>query len=213
MAIGDYIHVVTVGESADGGAGSKPILNSYYFHRVGGPGSPSKSQINTAFQTAIQGPVLAALSVAYGQLINQIRFIDDANDGFQDFTQSHPGIITGERLPDSSAVVVRMKTAVRGKWAQGSKHYGPIAEDDTDGDILETAAAARFATIGTALVSGFTDAGGNVWKSTIVSIGSVLHASQLSVNPTTVNANDVTKMLVNQTLGTMRHRKPKTIAA
>lgn len=209
---GDYCQVVVFGESADEGGGATKSNNVYNFHRISGSGGATKSAINVAFQSAIQTKVLAALSADYGQLRNEIRFIDDALDAYVAFIQSHPGLVAGERLPDGNAVTIRMKTGTRGRWAKGSKHYGPIAEDDTDGDVLTAGSTVLFQALGAALVAGFTDSGGNTWASTIVSIGSQFHSSQLANNPTTVVASDVSSYLLNVTLGTMRRRRPKTVA-
>lgn len=209
----DYVNLVTVASTADEGAGSRPNLNVYAFHRISGSADPSKASINTAFQSAIQAKVLLALHEDYTQTANMIRFWDDYNDPYQTFTQSHQGAVTGERLPDYVAVTLQLKSAIRGRWGRGSKHYSPIAEADTDGDVLTSGSIALFEDIRDALVAGFTDGDGNVWKSFIISLsgpnGSIIPLPPL---PVTIKGNDVVSSIVNTRTAWMRRRKARLVS-
>lgn len=200
--------VVAYGVSASQGGGTKNIVNVFNFQRTTDVNPLSKTNIEGAFNTAIMTPMLAALSVDYTQTHVTVRFIDDALDAPASVTRAGVGAIAGERLPDYNAAVVQLKTSLRGRRYRGSKHFGPIAESDTDGDLLVPAAQTRFNTLGTAIVTGFTDADGNVWKSTIVSS---MPPAQYKVNPTTVVATIVISKVLNKSVGTMRRRKVKTV--
>jgi len=206
--IKQYLEIVSYGYATAIGGSTKNIVNVYNFMRLSDPATPNKTHIESQFQTDIMTPVLAALSVSYTQMFNTVRFFDDALDAPASFTEAGVGAITGDRLPDFSAVTIQMKTGLRGKSYRGSKHYGPIAESDTLGDTLVAGAVTRFTNVYNAVVAGFTDSDGNTWYPVIKSSKP---PAQYKINPCVVVANIVSSARLNKSLGTMRRRKIKTV--
>ena len=195
------------GSIAAEGASVRNVEFVFHFKRTTNVHAVDKGHIAAAFQTAIGSVVLAALNIAYTQTANWVRFLDDALDSYQSTTEAGVGAITGDPLGDLVAVVLQLKTGMRGKSYNGSKHFAPASESDSIGNTINAGAQTNFNAIGTAIVAGFTDSDGNVWLPTIFS----RHLSQVRTNPTTVIANQVTSTLLNKTLGTMRRRKSKTV--
>jgi hypothetical protein len=193
---------------AEGGS-AKNFANVFHFQRTTNVNPVNKAHIEASFQTNIATPILAALSLDYAQTTNSLRFLEDATDPYQDVTESTAGSITGERLPDYNAVVIRLYGNVRGKSARGSKHFGPLGESQSNGDTLVSSAVTLFQAVGAAIVAGFTDSDGNVWLPVILS----RKYSILGTNPTTVKTFPVTSYMLNKTTGSMRRRKSKTVVA
>lgn len=203
-----YLECISYGYATAIGGSTKNIVNVYNFQRLATVNPVSKANIEAAFQTNIMVPVLAALSVSYTQTQNTVRFFDDALDAPTSFTETGVGGISGDRLPDYSAVTLQMKSTLRGRSYNGSKHFGPIAESDTLGDTLVAGAVTRFNAIGSALVSGFTDSDGNLW---LPVIKSSRPPANYRTNPTLVLVQLVAGTRLNKSLGTMRRRKIRTV--
>lgn len=202
--------IVATGTAAAEGGGVKTFVNVYHFQRTSPSGTLDKAHVESVFNSGVMAPVLAALSVDYTQVHNSVRMIDDPFDIPTVVTRSGVGAIANDRLPDFNAAVLRMYSATRGRFARGSKHYGPVAESDTLGDTLISAALTRFRAIGTAVLAGFTDSDGNVWQAVILS-----RKPPASYTPPTVNlvTYRCVSTLVNLTVGTMKRRKVKSLAA
>jgi hypothetical protein len=204
----NYVEIAMLGTSPALGSNAKPIDNIYHFKRQTNVPPISKTNIESSFQTWIATPVLATLSIGYTQTFNAVRLIDDALDPPALFPEAGVGAISGDRLPDFNSVVIRYTTGLRGRSYRGSKHFGPIAESQTLGDALTSGAITLWNAVRTALISGFTDTDGNIWSLVVLS----RKQSKLMVNPTTVVANVINATKLNDTLGTMRRRKVKTVA-
>ena len=207
----NYVEIVSQAYAVARGGGVKNFFNIYHFRRTTTANPLVRANVQTAFQTAIMAPVLAALNVDYTQTGNTLRFFEDPTDAPITVSQTGVGAIAGDRLPDFSAVVVQLKTGVRGKAGRGSKHYGPIAESDTTGDDLVTGSVTRFDAVGAAIVAGFTDSDGNIWVPGLKGAKRIGSPAQYIIAPTTTVWTDVTSSLLNKSLGTMRHRKIKTV--
>ena len=192
------------------GGGVKTFVNVYQFQRTSPAGTLDKSHVESAFNTAINPSVLAALSIDYTQVYDTVRMLDDALDIPTVVVRSGVGARTGQRLPDFNAATLRLNSATRGRFARGSKHYGPVAESDSLGDALEAAAVTRFKAIGTAILAGFTDSDGNVWLPVVVSRKA---PAQYKTNPCVIRSYQITSTVLNSTLGTMRRRKVRSLAA
>ena len=141
------------------------------------------------------------------------------------------GAITGDRLPLDNHVTFRKFTGVAGReWSKGRWKFAPIAESDTLGDELTSAAQTRWGvttnsvtglTMKQALYQPITD--GTSTGSTINKIYPILVSnklSQLRVMPTRIAyaplvlpginyATQVTNAIINATLGEQRNRKEK----
>lgn len=203
-----YVEIVSQGSASSIGGGPKNFFNVYQFVRLSALGSVSKANIEAAFQTAIITPLLAVLHDSYSQIANTVRFFDDATDAPQSFTETGAGGVSGDRLPDYNAVVVQLRTGLRGKSFRGSKHFGPIPESGTTGDAIASGSVANWTTLYNAIVAGFSDSDGNNW---VPVIKSNRPPANYTVNPCIVLAQIVSSARLNLTLGTMRRRKVKTV--
>lgn len=210
-----HCEIVTSGVVAAGGSTTKIISNVFQFRRTNTAQPVDKASIEAAFQTAYMVPLLAMLNAAYTQSNNAIRFLNDATDPVSKISRSVVGGVVGERSQGFDAVCYQMITGYRGKSGRGSKHFGPITEDDATADVLVAPALANWVAYKAILLGGFTDAETNVWVPCVVikNPEPPKPRSQLITNPTTVLANDVISVLLNKTLGTMRRRKAKTVTA
>jgi hypothetical protein len=194
-------------------AGSNTIITNLITHwrRTATVLTVPKTPIDTIYQSSIYVPVAAALNARSVQARNEIRYLDDANDPYTSFSHAVVGSIAGDAMATQDAAFLLLRTALRGRSYRGSKHLGPMSESDSTAgteNLFNAACLARLATIAAAILAGFTDSTGNVWLPVIVSRRP---PSQLSVNPTTVVKNDVTAALVKKTIGSMLHRKAKSI--
>jgi len=204
-----YAEITMKGLIAAGG--SNTVNTQFVFHarRTAVVVTPTKTALDTAFQASWAVPILAALNNRWSQKTNEIRWIDDALDQALPFTHVNAGAVAGDGLQSDSSFFVLFRTGIRGKSYKGGKHFGPLSEADatagTD-DVLNAAAITRATAIMTALAIPITDATGNVWNLSLVS--KVL--STLTPNPTTIVANDVTTLLLNKRISTMKRRKAKS---
>lgn len=204
------IEIVVNGVVGAGGSNSRPAQVVYHFRRNNTVQPLSKSNISIAFQAAFVAPMLAALNARYTQQNNAIRWLNDIEDPYAFFTNSNPGAITGDSMPTDQAAFLLLRTTLRGKFARGSKHFFPFSEADTTSgtdDIFNAACLARLATLATALQTTFADANTNIWTHAVLS----KKRSNFRVQPATVVTNDVAACLVNKRVGSMKHRKVKSV--
>lgn len=199
--------VGVLGTSATGGSSVTPSINIFHFQRSTVSVNPSKAALNTAFQAAIMAPMLAAMNVRYTPGTLYIRWINDGDDAGQVFTVAGNGAIATDSLPSDMAIYYLLRTALRGRNYRGSKHFTPGSEIDTTNDLLTGAGLVRWQTLQTALATPIVDATPNTWNLCVVSRS----LSQLRINPTTVIANNVTNVLLDLNIGTMRKRRSKTV--
>lgn len=193
-----------------GGSNSIPTNFLFHFRRTAVTVDPTKTAINTAFLAGPAAAIAAALNQRWNSTLNDIRYPNDATDPYQSFTTALSGAITGDSLVSDDAAYLLFRTALRGRQFRGSKHLGPMSESDRTTaaeDLWNAACLTRLAAINTALLAGFTDSTGNIWKFCILSRS----LSQLSVNPTIVTVNDVTQGLVNKRTGSMLRRKVASV--
>jgi hypothetical protein len=212
--VGDPIHYVEIVSQAYAvarGGGVKNFFNIYHFARTTTANPLVRANVQAAFQTNIMVPVLAAMNVDYTQTGNTVRYFEDPTDAPIATTQSGVGGRSGDRLPDFNAVVLQLKTGVRGKTGRGSKHYGPISEQDTTGDDIIAPLIANSQAIGAAIVAGFTDASGNVWVPVLKGAERIGSPAQYIVAPTTSVITQITSYVLNRSLGSMKRRKIKTV--
>lgn len=203
--------IKTVINIAAGGSNAKAFNLFTHWRRTATVLATPKTPIDTAYQAAIVVPTMAALNVRATQANNQIRFMDNADDPYQPFSHAVVGAIAGDSEATDVAAFLLLRTALRGRSYRGSKHLGPMSESDTTtgtDDLFNAGCLARLATIAAAILAGFTDSTGNVW---VPSVLSRKPPAQYSINPTTVVANDVISVSVNKRLGSMIHRKVKSV--
>ena len=136
-----------------------------------------------------------------------VRCIDDATAAEYVKAITVPGEVTGDGLANFVVGTIRLRSAVRGRSAMGSKHFSPLSESDGNKDVFTGAGLTRFQALRDVLDDQFTDSTGNTWKPCVVS----KKLSQLATNPTTVFRNDVTSCVLNVTYGTLKRRKVKSV--
>lgn len=211
MAIADNLklhwEIATLGTIASAGGESKQFANVYHYRRTTTTVEASKSEIADEFDAAVVPVIVAALNARANISQITVRCVNDATDATYSKSVNHDGAIAGESLPSYVVGTIRLNTAVRGRSGRGRKHFGPLSEADTTGDIITGAALTRMQTLRDALDNPFTDATGNIFVPCVVS----RHLSQLTANPTTVAANDVNACVLNTTVSTLRRRKVRTV--
>lgn len=190
--------------AADGGA-VKNIANIFYFKRDTPLLPMDVANLVTVFQGDVMPDILAALNVDYTLKGYLARCIDDAEEAPIFVADTSVGGTSGERLPDYAAVSVQLITPLRGRNYRGSKHFGPITEADTTGDIIAAGAVSKMAKLAINSKLDLTDTDANHWVPVVFSPS----LSQIDANPTTVITAPIVNAITNQLLGTMRRRKTK----
>jgi hypothetical protein len=204
------IEIKVAGLIASAGSSAKNTFNTFHFHRAPSGNVFSKTAIDTAFQAAIGDKIVLALNHTWSQLFNMVRTLNDAQDAYITVNHVNPGAVAGDRMAAINAVFLLLNTGFRGKAFRGGVHLGPVSEGDTTAgteDILNAGAITRFAAIASALVTGFTDANGNIWQTSVFSRSLSLDR----VNPTTIIENVITAALVNKRVGRLKVREPKSV--
>jgi hypothetical protein len=102
--------------------------------------------------------------------------------------------------------VFQLRSAVRGKFGRGFKHFGGSSEVDTLGDVLVGAGLTRWQALIVPLAATMLDIDGNVWTPFI----KASYLTNYKTNPTVVRGVNVTSSLLNLEVATMRKRKSKT---
>ena len=205
--VGSIAEISAQGIMAAAGSGAKNVASIFHYRLATLTAPATKAALEAAFQAAIMVPFVAAANVRYLQVQSTVRWVDDAQDAPSAVTRALPGAIATDSQPTVDAVYMLLRTALRGKSYRGSKHFPAVSEIDSTGDILTGAGLVLWQAVRTALATALTDALGNVWNLSLLS----RTLSQLSVNPTSVVANDVTTVLLNKTIGTMRRRRVATV--
>lgn len=205
--VGDVAEVVMAGVMAAGGSNAKNVQSVFHYRLSVLGAAPTKAALETVFQATICVPFVAAANVRYTQSGNSVRGLNDATDAYQTVSRALTGAIATDSMPSVDSVYMLLRTAKRGASYRGSKHFPGVNEADTTDDILTGAGLARWQTLQAAVPTPLVDALGNTWVLSLVS----RTLSQLAVNPTTVVANDVTTVLLNKNVGTMRRRRTQTV--
>lgn len=210
LASVNTVEWILQGLIASGGSNSKNTVNVFHFRRTATAVDPSKSAINTILTTNILTPLALALNNRWSAVHSTVRYVNDATDAPQLFSQSAVGAVTGDGLSSLTAIFILQKSGLRGKNYRGGKHFGPLSEADVTAaadDILNAAAITRFAAVVSAMQAANTDSTGNIWVPTILSRS----LSQLTVNPTTVITNDVASTLLNKRIGRLKKREVQSV--
>lgn len=189
------------------GATSKNVQTTFYYRRTSIVTPPTKIALSNAFLAGPYAAFLAAANASYGNGTSNIRWFDDALDPTVTTVLAGVGAISTDRATSFNAVFMSLKTGVRGRKYQGSKHFPGLNEIDTTMDLLTGAGLARWQTLQTALATPLTDATGNTWNPCVVT----LNGSVFKKNPTSITYNDITQIVMDLDIGTMRKRKVKTV--
>lgn len=200
--------IIINGTAATGGSTVTPSINVFSYQRTTTVNPFTKTALNTIFQATVMAPLLAAMNIRYTPTNLTIRILNDYNDAPTVFAVAGVGAIATDSIPSDDAVYYLFRTALRGRNYRGSKHFGPLSEIDTTNDLLTGAGLARWNTVKAALLSALVDANGNAWLPTVLS----RQKSNLKLQPIAqVAANEVTEVLLDLNVGTMRRRRSKTV--
>ena len=190
-----------------------PVTNLYHFRRAPGTWhAVTLSQLNTAFIGNFDASLSAALQNDAGAGSIQSKFLDLPTNDYGPAGVMTQGQVSGDRLPLYNTAVCQLKTGVRGRNYKGSKHYAPVAESSTTEDNLTGAGLALWQDVRQSLEDvsdpGFmNDAAGNHWYLTVISTT----LSDLVSSPCLFTGADVTEVLLNVRIGTMKKRKEKSL--
>lgn len=201
--------IVINGTQAAGGSSVTPAINVFYYKRSTVAVAPVKASLYTQFNATVIAPLLLAANVRYTVNHVDIRCVDDPTDLKERTVNAGVGAIATDSLPSDDAVYFRLYTALRGKSYRGGKHFSPASEVDTTNDLLTGAGLVRWQALKAAMAAVLTDTDGNVWNPVVLSA----KLSQLKKNPTTVIANQITNVVLDANVGTMRRRRSRTVAA
>lgn len=198
------VEITMKGVAAAAGSTPKNIANVYHFRRGSAVPPIVKANIEAAFQAAIGAKVIALLNARYTQSFTSVRVVNDPLDQAVDFAEAGAGAITGDSMSSLDTGYCKIMTGVKGKEYRGNKKYGPMSESDstTNGDVFNAGCIARFATLITAVLAGFTDSDGNVWTPVLYS-----RKNDKTVVKPTVACADVTGMALNKRIGRLRRRE------
>lgn len=197
------LEVITQAHMVAAGGRQVPDKNIFHYMRTGTLIAPSKTAFITAFQTNVLAFMAAALNVRWAMEVILCRWLDDATDQYIQVTDTSVGAIATDSYDSRSAVYMQFRSGFRGRNWNGSKHFGPLSEIDTTGDILTGAGLARFQTLQAKCALQFTDLPGQVYKPVVFS----RTLSQVAFNPTNVLVSDVTSVALNKSVGSMKRRR------
>jgi len=201
-----HVEIVCRGNITSGGSNARPTYNVFHFRRTTATANIDKTAVETAFQAAIAVPLAACLNNRWTQGSNNVRCINDPTDPYLTVPRAVVGGVAGDGLSTILWVYILMRTTLRGGKFRGAKRIGPLSEADVTAggdDILNAAAIARFTTLRTAILAGFTDGGGDVWKTCVVS----RQGADFRASPAVFTATDITQVLTNKRLGRTKVRE------
>lgn len=200
--------ILVPARQAAAGSGDAPAINVFHFRRTTISNQWDSAAIGARFVATVGAALLAATNIRYTPGSVRVRCINDATDAYVDTTFAGTGAIATDSIPSDDAVCVILQSSMRGKSYQGRKHFSPLNEIDTTGDVLTGAGLARWQAVRDACSAGFTIAAtGEVWKPCVLS----RKLSQLRTNPTNVITADVVRALLDLNVGTMRRRRTRTV--
>ncbi len=203
------LSVVILGTSSTGGAGAKNVYNTFTYARQSSVPAFTKLSFFTAFGLNVIVPLAAAMNVRWSANNVNIRILNDFTDPEVSFASAAVGARVLDSLPLNSAVTVQKKTSLRGKSYRGNVHFSPASEEDTTQDILTGAGLARWQAVRDAVGASFVDTNGNTWFPTVYSrLLSTPNAMPVAI----IEANQVTQVILDLNLGTMRRRRSRTLA-
>lgn len=190
------------------GSNSRQFLYTFHYALTTTTAAPTKTALDTKFQSDVAVPLFAALNVTLTQQNNQIRFLDDAFDAFTSFTHTVSGGVSGDSMPSFNSAYISLRSAIRSKKFRGGKHLGPLSESDTSSgtaDIFNGGALTNFGNVAAALKATLTDSLSNVWTPVVWS--RKYRGTVYKSNPTVLYVANITDAILNKRIGRMRKRE------
>jgi len=201
------VEIVCKGVIAAGGSDVQACLNVFHYRRDNDSLPLVKGDIASQFDTDILQGFAPELSTAYSCSELLVRFLEDNLDPYASIGVTAAGVVATARAPDYECVTVRLNTNVRGRSYRGRKHFSPIAEADTDGDLIAAGRLAAWQAVRDLCRTSFVDINGNTWSPYVYSPT----LSTLAGDLWTINGAAVSTAILNKTLGTIRSRKAATV--
>jgi hypothetical protein len=205
--VGSIAEVTAKGTYAAAGSSAKNIVSVFHYRLALITAPPTKTALETRFDTIVSLPCLAAFNIRYTQQETRVRWINDATDPAVSFARAGVGAIATDSSSVDDCVSMLLRTGLRGRAYRGSKHFVGLNEIDTTGDVLTGAGLTRWQAVQTGVFATLVDALVNSWVPCVLSRSK----SILATNPTTVIANDITQVLLNKNVGIMRKRRVATV--
>jgi hypothetical protein len=205
--ITNVVEISMQGTVVETGGTTRNIFNIFhYYQNPNQPSPPSAVVVANAFIAGPWAAVLALLSIGYVGVQTLARYLDVSTNAFANANAPGNGALALPRQPAQQAVVGFYRSGIRGKSFRGSKHFGPLATAAVTGDEIAAASVAAWQAANTGLVANIT-AGGQTFTPCVVS----KTLSQLRTDPVSIIGAALLTGLTNKTIGTMRHRKEKTV--
>jgi hypothetical protein len=204
--LGSVAEIIAKGTLSAMGSGSKNVASVFHYRLALITAAPTKTDLEARFDAYVGAAMLAAFNSRYTQANTTIRYIDDSTDPPTPFTRAGVGAIATDAYFTDGCVSMLLKTALRGREFQGAKHFPALNEADTTGDVLTGAGLTRWQTLQATVFGNLVTALANVWTPVVFS-----RKESTLDNPTTIIFNDVTQVLLNKNIGTMRRRRIATV--
>jgi len=201
----DVMEALQYGIVGAQGSTTKNSIVTSHWRKSAGTAPTNPIAFEVAYQTAIGAVIALALNARYTQTFTTARVINDVTNMAIQTTETDAGAVTGDSMPASSSAYILLRSQYRGKNFRGNKKLFPMSESDTTAgtaDLFNAAALTRLGAIAAAILAGFTDSTGAVWKPFILS----KKLSTLKKNPTVIYGADVTAVLINKRVGKMKKR-------
>lgn len=204
------LECVLEGKSDNSG---KPVVNVFHFVSSSPNVTPDKNAIIVDFASVLTDFVRAILHTTYKVQRYRCRFVDNPLDPYLDVGSTAAGTATGDATSTDLAIFYAMRTGIRGRSYNGSKHFSPTTEDLVTGDRLTRTMGvipAVLTTLRDKLLLPIHD------TTAVVPYSPCVLSPTLSVTPLGsggIFVSGVTQVLLNDTTGTMRHRREKTAIA
>jgi hypothetical protein len=204
------VEVISRGTLTTSNGTVKPILNVYHFRKTAGSSPTNSTNVVAAVAAALVGPFTNTLNARYTLTQWECRPLDDPASATAiqpDGTQGQ--ITTSDSYDSCSCVSMLIRTGFRGRSFKGAKRFGPLSEGDTTNDQLVGTGLTNWTALRDALrsiMTGIVDSDSNTWTPVVLSTT----LSTLDSLPAVFTGADWADVLLNKTIGTMRHRKEKT---
>lgn len=199
--------VIVKGNLASAGGQSKDIDLTFWYRRTAVLIAPTKLSLSNAFLAGPYAAMLAAFNVGWTLGTTNIRWFDDVFDPTTTTSLAGVGAIATDRAASFNSVYMLFRSGVRGRRFIRGMHFPAVNEIDTTGDVLTGAGLVRWQAVQTSLIASLTDSLGNIWNPCVVTY----KGSTWKTAPTAVTYNDVTQIVLDLNLGTMRKRKVATV--
>jgi len=181
--------------------------NIWHVRRQTGSTAVTLAAIGTAFATLVDTELAAAMSVSAGAGQLYGRWLDSPTFGWETLSALSAGSVSGDSLPNLTTVTMQLKSGIRGRSYNGSKHFAGIAESSTTKDKLNSTGISLWDAVRDSLEVWMVDAD-NAGSGFGMCVISQVLSDQVS-DPCVFTGADVTDIKLNVIIGTMRRRRER----